>query len=154
MEKGEGEEERAVIERQAEGRRARGKHTRNGSDEKSKKAFNCPRTIVTSEYSSPLIFVARRHAKRPRIDVENVARRYRGQGSGSAVRLSNDNIGHTHDPPVVTLTRVSQSARLLSDNALTYLEPGAPGVYHPFASRYFAKFTGVPARFFGKKCRD
>lgn len=35
--------------------------------------------------------------------------------------------------------------------ALTYLEPGPPGVYHPFASRYFAKLPGVPARCSRKK---
>ena len=31
------------------------------------------------------------------------------------------------------------------ETGLTYLEPRPPGVYHPFASRYFAKLPGLPA---------
>lgn len=55
---------------------------------------------------------------------------------------------------IVTLTRVSQPARLLSDDPLTYLEPGAPGVYHPFASRYFARQNGNTRTVLQeKKCR-
>ena len=60
---------------------------------------------------------------------------------------------HARPPRIVTLTRVSQPVFFLSDDPLTYLEPGAPGVYHPFASRYFAKLTGIPAPFYRKKCR-
>lgn len=79
-----------------------------------------------------------------------------GQGSGSAVRLGNDNIEHAR-PPLGRVVlrraflrgRVSPSAR--RPLALTYLEPGAPGVYHPFASRYFAKLPGIPARCNRKK---
>jgi len=75
-----------------------------------------------------------------------------GQGSESAVRLGNDNIEHARPPRTVWQHfdarfrgRVSQDPRWadVASVRLTYLEPGAPGVYHPFASRYFAKLPGV-----------
>lgn len=75
-----------------------------------------------------------------------------GQGSESAVRLGNDNIGHARPPRTVWhsdarfhATPFRTFARRAATTS-TYLEPGAPGVYHPFASRYFAKLPGVPAR--------
>lgn len=60
---------------------------------------------------------------------------------------------NTHDPPglcVAALRRAFPRTRFtgprwadVASARLTYLEPGAPGVYHPFASRYFAKLPGV-----------
>lgn len=79
-----------------------------------------------------------------------------GQWSESAVRDGNDNIGHAHEPPRgrTQLRRAVLSFEEREDGnegttgrlVATYLEPGPPGVYHPFASRYFAKLPGIPAR--------
>lgn len=87
-----------------------------------------------------------------------VAALHAGQRSESAVRLGNDNIETRTTPPGrVALRRAFPrrprfSGRVIPrPTALTYLEPGPPGVYHPFASRYFAKLPGVPARCSRKK---
>lgn len=107
-----------------------------------------PRSSSSSSSSPPEEPRDRERARTPA-----VARRSEARGTdqlfASAMTTFN-----THRPPPDTSTRVFHGPRLTrggSALAPTYLEPGPPGVYHPFASRYFAKLPGVPARCSRKK---
>ena len=47
--------------------------------------------------------------------------------------------------PRAIMLATNDNIKIEGESSMTYLEPCPPGVYHPFASRYFAKLPGTPA---------
>lgn len=146
---------RGDRERQGEGKRTRWEiYTRNGSDEKVRTRLMFAARCIAETVLFTVNFdcsSSRRETVAP--NEKTLPSITEARGADQLFASTMTTLDTRTTPRIVTLTRVSQPALFLSDDPLTYLEPGAPGVYHPFASRYFAKLTGIPAPFYRKKCR-